>query len=314
MVLPVKIYKNDKIGVLALSNPVFETEVVDWVKRGGKSLKDMGFNIVFGSTLFMKNHYTSGTATERWHDLKKMIEDPTVKVIITAIGGENAHQILPLIDFDLIAKNPKIIIGYSDPTVFLNPISEHSNIPTFYGPHIISFDPEWNWYSKYTIDCFKKLLMRADNSFVVPPAGTRECWQEGIVKGRLVGGCLIDLIKLLGTPWEPNWKDKILILESINQTPQKIDVSLTHLYQADVFNKIKGLILGTFHNCISSRKKEVSLKEIFKNILQDIKIPILKTVDFGHFSHICPFPLGALCELNATDQIITFLESVVQKK
>lgn len=311
MILPVQLQNDDTIGVLALSNPVYETEVAEWVNRGVQSLKNEGFRVLLGSTLFTKNHYTSAIAANRWNDFEKMIRNPSIKVIMTAIGGENAHQILPLIDFELIIKNPKIIIGYSDPTVFLNPISERCNMPTFYGPHIISFDPKWNWYSEYSINCFKSLLMKSQTSFVVPPSDIRECWQEGIAKGRLVGGCLVDLIKLLGTPWEPDWKGKILILESVNQSPQNIDVFLTHLYQAGVFDKIEGLILGKFHNCISSRKKDKPLKKIFQDVLKDLKFPILKTVDFGHFSDICPFPLGAMCEMNATAQTVTFLEPVV---
>ena len=236
-----------------------------------------------------------------------------VAILVTAIGGENTHQLLPLIDFNLIIKSPKIIIGYSDPTVLLNPISERCNMPTFYGHHVISFDPKWTWYSEYSINCFKNLLMNSQIPFIVPSSDTRECWKDGIAQGRLVGGCLIDLIKLLGTPWEPDWKGKILILESVNQSPQSIDVSLTHLHQAGVFNEIKGLILGKFHNCITSRKEDRSLKKIFQDILKNSRFPILKTVDFGHFSDICPFPLGIMCEVNATAQTVTFLEPVVTK-
>ena len=312
MNLPAKLCKNDKIGVVALSDPVSGTEVVDWVKRGVKNLQNMGFDVALGSTLFTKDYYTSDTALNRWKDFEKMIRDPSIKAIITAIGGENAHQILPFVDFKLIAKNPKIILGYSDPTVLLNSISKYCNMPAFYGPHVISFDPQWAWYSEYTLNCFKTLLMKKHDSFIIPPSKDRECWNEGVAKGCLVGGCLVDLMKLLATPWEPDWKDKILILESINQTPQNIDVCLTQLCQAGVFNKIKGLILGTFHNCITSKNnKDKPLKKIFKDILQLSKIPILKTVDFGHFSHICPFPLGAMCEVDATNTKITLLKPIV---
>ena len=88
--------------MLALSNPVFETEASEWVKRSIQSLKGMGFQVKLGSTLFSKEYHTSGSAAIRWNDFKGMIIDPSIKGIITAIGGENAHQILPLIDFDLV--------------------------------------------------------------------------------------------------------------------------------------------------------------------------------------------------------------------
>ena len=312
MILPGKLCKGSTIGVVALSDPVHGTQVVDWLKRGVKTLEHLGFKVWLGSTLSTKNNYTSDTAINRFSDLKKMIHDKSVKAVITAIGGENAHQILPLIDFDFIANNPKIIMGYSDPTVLLNPLAQYCNMPAFYGPHAISFDPQWSWYSEYTVNCFKNLLMKQQKSFIVPPAGARECWKGGSAKGRLAGGCLVDLMKLLATPWEPRWENKILILESLNQSYQSIDVCLTQLDQAGVFNKINGLILGTFHNCISSKNdKEDPLKTVFKDILAPYKFPILKTVDFGHFSHICPFPLGAMCEVDAENKSIVFVEPVI---
>ena len=306
-----KLHKSDKIGVWTASDPIIHTQATQWISRGQKVLESMGFTIVTGTTLTTQTDYTAGTAELRWQDFLNFITDPDIKMILTALGGENAHQILPLMDFQLIAKHPKIIMGYSDPTVFLNPIFQLSKIPTFYGPHLASFDPQWPWFNNYDRDCFHRMFIQSEDFFEIPPSGPRECWNEGVCEGPLVGGCLTDLVKLLGTPWEPDWNGAILILETMKQTPQNIDVYITHLMQAGAFKNIAGLILGKFYNCNSERYNKP-----LKNIILDIcgtRFPILKTVDFGHFSHFCPLPLGIKCRLNSKEKSLHILEPIFKK-
>lgn len=303
-----KLQKGDKIGVWTASDPILDTVAAQWISRGQSVLESMGFHVVKGATLTIQTHYTAGTPELRWQDLSNFIKDPEIKMILTALGGENAHQILPLMDFPLIAKYPKIIMGYSDPTVFLNPIARFSNIPAFYGPHLASFDSQWPWFNDYDKDCFYRMFIHPENFYEIPPSGPRECWSEGTCEGPLVGGCLTDLVKLLGTPWEPEWNGAILILETMKQTPQNIDVHITHLIQAGVFKNIAGLVLGKFYECHSEKYNKP-----LKNIIMDLcgsHFPILKTVDFGHFSHFCPLPLGITCHLNSKEKSLHILEPV----
>ena len=308
-----RLNKGDKIGIWTASDPIVGTESAQWIDRGKKALERLGFSVVIGNTLTTQTYYTAGTAECRWDDFSNFIKDPEVKLIMTALGGENAHQILPLIDFELISQHPKIIMGYSDPTVFLNPIATFSKIPTFYGYHLASFDPKWLWFGDYDRDCFKRIFINADSPFEIPASSPRECWREGVCEGHLVGGSLTDLTKLLATPWEPSWDGAILILETMNQTSQNIDVYMTHLLQAGVFDRISGLVLGKFYNCCASSQYEKPLKEIIMDILSGFSFPILKTVDFGHFSHMCPLPLGIKCRVNAHMRSFRILEPMLQK-
>lgn len=301
--------KGDKIGVWTASDPIFGTQAVQWVQRGKKNLESMGYSIIEGETLKIQTGYTAGSAKLRWQDFSRFIMDPEIKMILTALGGENAHQILPLIDFQLIARFPKIIMGYSDPTVFLNPIASFSKIPAFYGPNLASFDPEWPWFGDYDRHCFDQIFLKTQSSFEAPPSSSRECWKEGEAQGKLVGGCLNDLMKLLATPWEPVWDGVILILETMKQTSQNIDVHFTHLLQAGVFQRISGMILGKFYDCGSP---EV-LKKMILNILSPYSFPILKTVDFGHFSHFCPLPLGRKIQMNAQKKSFQIIEPLFEK-
>jgi len=266
-----------------------------------------------GKSLTARTDYTAGSAGCRWRDFSDLLRNPQIKLILTAMGGENAHQILPLMNFELVTSYPKIIMGYSDPTVFLNPIVTLSKIPVFYGYHLASFDPQWPWFGDYDRDCFEQMFIKAVSPFEVPPASPRECWREGVGEGPLIGGCLTDLIKLLATPWEPLWDSSILILETMRQSLQKIDVHFTHLLQTGVFERISGLVLGKFYDCGESSKNKKTLKEVVMNILSDFQFPILKTEDFGHFSHICPLPLGVKCQLSATTKSLRILDPIFKK-
>ena len=304
-----RLNKGDKIGVWTASDPVIGTQAEQWIQRGKKVLKNMDYSIIEGETLTVQTGHTAGTAKCRWQDFSNFINDPEIKMILTALGGENAHQILPLIDFKLIARFPKIIMGYSDPTVFLNPITSFSKIPTFYGHHLASFDPEWPWFGNYDRYCFDQIFLNPQSSFEIPASSPRECWKEGIAEGKLVGGCLNDLIKLLATPWEPVWDNSILILETMKQTPQIIDVHFTHLLQAGVFHRISGMILGKFYDCGEPQ----ILKEMILNILSPYCFPILKTVDFGHFSHFCPLPLGGKIQINAQKKSFQIIEPLFEE-
>ncbi len=311
---PKKLEKEDTIGTFTASNPIRE-DINTWLKNGISKLERLGFNVVTAKNIFKKTYYTAGTPEQRASDFMELLEDPNIDAIITTMGGENAHQILPLIDFDKIKNNPKIIMGYSDPTVLLNSINKKTNLITFYGHHICSFDPNWKWFSdEYDLKYFKKILMDNEIPGFIEASSKRETWRGGIAEGEFVGGCLTDFRKLIGTPFEPEFKDKILILEQLSESPQEINVALTHLKQAGIFDEIDGLLLGKFYDCLDKKHETWNkpLKELFLDELKEYNFPILKTEDFGHFSRMFPIPIGGKGRVDATNKTIEILENVVR--
>lgn len=313
MICPPRLQAGDVIAVLTASDPL-TPEVWSWVERGIAQLRTMGFTVITGQTLFRQHYYTAGTPEERWQDLREFICDARVKMIMTAMGGENANHLLPLLDYQLIRDHPKIISGYSDPTVLLNGIQARAGLITFYGFHAASFDPLWPWFGEYDRTCFAQLFLKGTTPLRVPASARRQTWREGVAEGAFVGGCLSDVRKLLGTPYAPDWRNKILILEDIQKKPQHIDVMLTHLEQAGVFAQISGLLLGNFYDCVDSFQTEWNkpLRDLVLSVTGAYQFPILKTEDFGHFSHICPIPLGCEGQIDATAQTIDFLEPYVK--
>ncbi len=308
IIKPKKLTKGSKIGIIAVSNPLSKKhlEIID---KGCNKLKNMGFKVCLGKTIREHKEITAGTAKERAEDFMEMIKNKSISAIFFAWGGENGSQILPFLNFDEIKKNPKIIMGHSDPTVILNPVFDKCNLITFYGHLASSFDPNWEWFSEYDEKTFYDVLINPKETYSLPPSDNREVYREGICEGRLIGGCITDLVKLFGTPYQPNFESKVLFLESYVLKPQELLAHLTHLKQAGVFNQIKGLILGNF--LVDDSKHKVDLKQLFLDELSEFKFPILKTKDFGHNSHMAPLPIGGLVRLNATQKQITFKEKNV---
>ncbi|MCA9940883.1 MAG: LD-carboxypeptidase [Anaerolineales bacterium] len=313
VIRPPRLQPGDMIAVFTASDPL-TPEVWQWVERGIEQLRAMGFGVVTGQTLFRQHYYMAGTPAERWQDLRQFVCDERVKMIMTAMGGENANQLLPLLDYELIRAHPKIITGYSDPTVLLNAIQTRAGLITFYGFHAASFDPLWPWFGQYDRTSFAQLFLEGSTPLRIQPAADRETWRGGVAEGAFVGGCLSDVRKLLGTPYEPDWRNKILILEDVQKKPQHLDVALTHLKQAGVFAGINGLLLGKFHDCVDSTHTDWNppLSHLFLSITEEFQFPILKTEEFGHFSHICPIPLGCLGRIDATAQTIDVLEPYLE--
>lgn len=140
------------IGVIAPSRPIYTRK--DEFEAGLKELYDFGFKTKLSKNINNHEFYSAGTARERADDLNSMFSDPEVSAIMCATGGISSNQILELIDYDLIANNPKIFIGYSDNTNLLLAINKMTGLVTFYGPDVC----EISLQNKQSLNSFLGLL------------------------------------------------------------------------------------------------------------------------------------------------------------
>jgi len=300
MIKPNRLKKGDTIGFIALSRPL-KKEIINIINNGAKRLQSLGYKTKMGKTIVSYNNISTLTIKEKIKDFMDMITNEEIKAIFFAWGGEHANDILPYINWKLVKENPKILMGHSDPTGILNMITEKTEIITFYGHMGASFDPNWEWFKEYDLNSFNAVLVNPQNNYKVIPAVERETYIEGEAKGKVVGGCITDLIKFIGTKFMPDFKDKILILESYKLTLNELKNLLQKMKEAKMFNEINGILLGKF---IITNGNPKQIKEIFVNALKEFNIPILKTEDFGHNSHFTPIPIGGEIEINATKKEI----------
>ncbi|WP_083261336.1 S66 peptidase family protein [Crocinitomix algicola] len=308
---PLKLAHNLKPGsTIALTAPagaIWNAKQIDKIRT---ILNDEGFNIVIGETNYQQEGYLAGSDKERAHELMSFFENDKIDAILTMRGGWGCARILDLLDYDIIAKHPKIIMGFSDITSLINAIYLKTNLVTFHGPSGYS-----SW-GKFTLNHVKKALVSTlPFQLKNPPENKKELktWSTGKAKGRLIGGNLTVIVSMIGTGYEPNWKGKLLFLEEIGEEPYRIDRMLWQLKQAGVFKKINGLILGSFKNCTPEEPaKSYELAEVFEQHFRSSPTPVYQGASFGHIAPKFTIPIGVLAEMDADKKIINTLEKAVK--
>ena len=123
-----------RIGIIAPASP-FDPDLFE---AGLAVISNLGWTPVVPNTIWDKKGYLAGDDAHRVAQMHRMFTDPSIGAIICARGGFGAMRLLPLLDFDLIAKNPKPFIGFSDITVLLNAFCDRCKMVTFHGPVVTS--------------------------------------------------------------------------------------------------------------------------------------------------------------------------------
>ncbi|MEO6301572.1 MAG: LD-carboxypeptidase [Bacteroidia bacterium] len=273
-------------------------------------LKSFGFNVVQGKTLKEKFGYFAGTDDLRANELNTFFADKKIKGIFCMKGGWGCARILDKLDFELIKKNPKVLIGFSDITALLLAITAKTGLITFHGP---VGNSGWNDFTKTV---FTNVTMKT-NSFNFPENPFREdkivTINTGKASGELVGGNLTVLSALIGSTYLPDWKNKILFLEEAKEEPYSIDRMLTQLKLSGVLDSISGFIFGKCAKCLAEEPlKAFTFHEVILQHIQPLKIPAFYGAMIGHIENKLTVPLGVQATMDADKGIISLEESSVQ--
>jgi len=304
IIKPPKLQPGDKIGIISPSEPVIYKKKF---MRGVEILKKAGFRVAFGKSVLKEyGAYMAGKDEERAADLNAMFRNPQIKGIFCSRGGMNSNRLLDLLDWPAIKKNPKVFMGFSDITVLVNAIHKKTGLVTFHGPTVESvFSFGFSGKHKYTFEYFRKAVMENKPVGLVRRWQKLEILKKGKASGALVGGNLSVLRTLVGTAFEPDWRDKILFWEEATETAQYLDFCLAHLRLCGVFGKISGMVIGKLVNCDILRsdddwKKEKALpmNKIVLELCKDYKFPIIKGVAFGHYWPMLTLPVGVKASID----------------
>lgn len=305
-----KLKHGDEVRVIAPSRNL--TEVRQDVHHHAIDFwKKEGFNLTFSKNSREVDKFHSSSIASRVEDIHEAFLAPNVKMVITCLGGFNANQLLRHLDYDLIAKHPKILCGFSDITALHNAIYAKTGLVTYHGPHYgtFAFDREAEYTRKVFFDCVMN-----DMPIVVTPseaAAKYHTIQEGACEGTIIGGNLCTLNLLQGTPYMPDMRDKVLFLEDDNimgpYFSYEFDRNLESLLQIDGADTIKGIVFGRFDESCGLTIETIT------DIIQDkvpTDIPVIFGADFGHVFPMITFPIGGTAKIYAGNdgaeiQIIT---------
>lgn len=293
------------MGVIAPSSP----PNLENLKRALPFLEELGLTVKMGRSVEAKNGYLAGTEEERLEDLHAMFEDPEVAGILCAGGGYGAARLIDRIDFGLIKENPKVFWGYSDITFLHTAIGQFADLVTFHGPMLASDvgKPEFHERSARMFgQLFAPFELHYDEGI-----STLTALSRGVAQGELVGGNLSLLRSAIGTKFEINTKDKILLIEDTNEQPFEVDEMLNQLRLARKFEGLAGVVIGDFKNSEPKKPEEsLTLDQVFDHYFKDLGIPVVKGFKIGHCEPHFSVPLGVMAKLDADEMTLTVLPGV----
>ena len=261
---------NNKVALVVCSNGKAREDKVK-LDNLEKTLLDLGLVPVYSNYLYKDKFGRSANAKIRSEELMRFFTDKSIKAIFDISGGDLSNEILDYLDYDIIKKNIKPFFGYSDLSVVLNAITAKTGEPT-YLYQVLNIIGNEN-----IRDSFKKTVMCNE------PDLTNISWeffQGEEISGIVAGGNIRCFLKLAGTQYFPDLKNRVLFLEGLGTTVESLITHLTQLKQMGVFDKISGLLLGTFTNIEKIYNKN-DIYSIVKDFI-DKDLPVAKTSEVGH--------------------------------
>ena len=287
---PARLRPGSVIGIAAPASP-FKTEALN---SGLDVLRAMGFEVVVPGGVFARLRHLAGTDAERAAVFTRLMLDERVDAVLCARGGYGCLRILPLLDYAALSARPKPLIGFSDVTALMAAIGQRCEVVTFHGPLVTTLASA----SDRTRQSFCEAMMSAEPlTYRLESATTL---RAGTAAGPICGGNLTTLCHLVGTPFMPRLRGRILFLEDRGEAPYRIDRMLSHLKAAGCLRGVRGLLLGSFEDCGPAGE----VLEIFDDLFRDSDVPILAGFEAGHTDPNLTIPLGSKTILDAGERTV----------
>jgi muramoyltetrapeptide carboxypeptidase len=299
VIIPPSLKAGDTIGLIAPAGSIINK---DNFTAGLRILEQKGFKVKFNPRFLKTRGYLAGSDEDRAQEFNRLWADPEVKALLAARGGYGCMRMLDLINLKQVRKIPKILIGFSDLTVLLAAIHKKTRLVTYHGPVVTTLAS----IDRQSKASFFRVL--TDNTVPSIKPSKLKILKNGKAKGILLGGNLTTLVHMVATPYEIPWKQALLFIEDIGESPYRLDRLLTHLSQARRLHKVQGLILGTFSD--DQRKENGAMqRSVHKRVIELLEgtdIPIWANFPTGHSRRNLTLPIGLETEMNSSKGELRF--------
>lgn len=312
---PSRLKPGSMVGIVSPAGATFVQEELDVVQD---AVRGLGLVPKLAPHVLDRYGYLAGKDRDRAADINQFFADPQIAAILPVRGDWGCSRILPYLDYELIGRHPKIIVGFSDITALILGITARTNLVTFHGPHgLTAWKPTQTEYfcrvlfagervefqnSKDTDDADRLMQVKYRIRTITP----------GKARGRLIGGNLSVLSGIVGSPYLPDMSGAILFLEDINENIYRLDRLMTHLKLAGVFDRLAGFIFGQCPSCSPDADYgSLTLEEVVWNHIEPLGIPAWYGAAIGHIDTIVTLPMGLEVEVDASTGKIKMLESAV---
>ncbi len=312
-VRPKRLKRGDHVGLVAPASANFRSVDVEIAQDVARAF---GLEPRLGAHVRNRHGYLAGRDEDRAADVNAFFADPSVSAIFAIRGGWGCARILPLLDWDAIRRNPKVVTGYSDVTGLHCGLQSRTGLVTFHAPTLLSDWPE------FSVANFRKVVFEAEAVTMTNPPGEEERLVQrenrtrtiapGRARGRLLGGNLTVLTALLGSPYVPAFDGAILFLEDVNEEIYRVDRMLTQLRLAGLLGRVRGFVFGSCSECEPGEGYgSLTLEEVIDEHVKPLGIPAYEGAMIGHQAQQFTLPVGVEVELDATAGSIRMLEPAV---
>jgi muramoyltetrapeptide carboxypeptidase len=262
------------------------------LEAGVARLQAMGYRTLLGAHVLARNGYLAGDDRQRVADLETMLRDPAVRAVWFSRGGYGSPRLLEKISWARFARQPKLLIGYSDLTALFAEAVKRAGPVCLYGPVVT----ELGNADLYHGPSLRRLLAGKQSEIRI---SRRQVLAPGRARGPLVGGNLTVLTHLCGTRFAPRGRGAILFLEEVGEEAYRIDRMLTQLRLAGLLRDVAGVLLGSFS--VPTRRRfppDRPLLEILRETFLPLGVPVVQELPAGHVRAKQTLPLGAVAEVD----------------
>jgi muramoyltetrapeptide carboxypeptidase len=302
IVKPPALGPGDTIGVVAPAAAVDR----EHLERGVNALTAMGYRVKVSGHVLDRTGILAGTDAVRAAELAAFFRDPETRAIFAARGGYGCGRLLPLLDFNVLARTPKIFLGFSDETYLLNALVEKSRIVAFHGP-MVAMD----FARGLSGPSFAHLRRLLANDVAGCALEARATLRPGVAEGELIGGCLSVIVAMIGTPWQPAFDGRILFLEDTGEKAYRVDRMLTQLQQAGLLRRVAGVVFGAIDPVRGDGQERSLIEASLAELTADLDCPVLAGIEAGHGSENFTLPFGLRVRLDGGRRRLIFTEPAV---
>lgn len=310
VIKPKVLHRGDVIGLTSPASPPSSMEALS---KGIRYLEQLGYRVEVSSNIYKKRGYLAGTDQERVCGFHELFRNRYVKAIFTVRGGYGSIRLLRLLDYALVRRNPKILLGYSDITALQLALFSQTGLVSFSGPMLTTEMAEG-----LSSEAEERLWQCLTSAKTPPPIVIKKkkytVYQPGISKGRLIGGNLSVVSSLLGTKYFPDLKNSIWFFEETDERPYRIDRMLQQLKTAGKFDNAAGIIIGDFTDCSPQPSKpSLTLRQVLKDTFECATFPVMGSLQYGHIKNLLTLPIGIRVQINTKRGSLYFLEGGVSE-
>jgi muramoyltetrapeptide carboxypeptidase len=294
---PPAVRPRDRVAVIAPASAFDRASF-----EAGLALIGARYRAEYGPGIFERHRYLAGDDARRLSELDSALADPDVRAVFCARGGYGATRLLARLGAAGPPGPPKLLVGFSDITALHLWLQSHGRI-SVHGPVLTQL-------GRLPPGTRERLFSLLEATSPAPALNGTLTHVGGVAEGPLLGGNLSVVTRVLGTPFMPALDGAILLLEDQGERPYRLDRMWTHLQLAGVFERVRGIVLGSFTGC-EERDASYSSAEVLHDLALATGLPCAAGFPIGHGEVNEPVPLGVRVRLDADARSLSFLEAAV---